>query len=106
MLRSRSLKTLHVWQMSNVLTFGSLSKDKKAVHRLEEQLFILWGNLLELKTELRDRGSDLPLPPGDNRLQNKPFDCLFEEYGHQVPLTDANPFGWQRMHRIVQTHIT
>jgi protection of telomeres protein 1 len=60
---------------------------------------------MELKTELRDRGADLPLPPGDNRLQNKPFDCCIEEYGHEVPITAENPLGYQRMHRLVQTHI-
>jgi len=56
--------------------------------------------------ELRDRGSDLPLPPGDNRLQNKPFDCCIEEYGHPVAVTEANPLGYQRMHRLTQTFIT
>jgi protection-of-telomeres protein 1 len=61
---------------------------------------------MELKTELRDRGSDLPLPPGDNRLQNKPFDACIEEYGAEVPLTkDQHPFGYQRMYRLTQTKI-
>jgi len=73
--------------------------------KLEEKLFILWGNLLELKTELRDRGGDLPLPPGDNRLQNKPFDCLIEEYGHEVRMSDKHPEGYQRMHKLAQTRI-
>ena len=73
--------------------------------QVEEKLFILWGNLLELKTEMRDRGSDLPLPPGDNRLQNKPFECCIEEYGHEVPIIASNPEGYQRMHRLAQTFI-
>jgi protection-of-telomeres protein 1 len=73
--------------------------------KLEEKLFILWGNLLELKTELRDRGSDMPLPPGDNRLQNKPFDACIEEYGYEVRVTEKNPAGYQRMHRLSQTRI-
>ncbi|KAF1832650.1 hypothetical protein BDW02DRAFT_502533 [Decorospora gaudefroyi] len=72
---------------------------------LEQKLFILWGNLMELKTELTDRGSDLPLPPGDNRLQNKPFDACIEEYGCEVPITDQHPFGYQRMHLLAQTTI-
>ncbi|CAO2655333.1 Nn.00g103970.m01.CDS01 [Neocucurbitaria sp. VM-36] len=83
-----------------------LKNNSRVLKELEERLFILWGNLLELKTELRDQGSDLPLPPGDNRLQNKPFDCCIEEYGHEVPITDANPDGYQRMHRLAQTFIT
>ena len=60
---------------------------------------------MELKIELRGRGSDLPLPPGDNRLQNMPFDCCIEEYGYDVPMTKENPLGYQRMHRLVQTFI-
>lgn len=83
----------------------SLTKNPRIVKQLEERLFILWGNMLELKTELRDRDSDLPLPPGDNRLQNKPFDCCIEEYGHEVPITKENPAGYQRMHRLAQTFI-
>jgi len=73
--------------------------------QLEEKLFILWGNLMELKTEMMLKGSDLPLPPGDNRLQNKPFDCCLEEYGYEVPITAQNPLGYQRMFRLVQTFI-
>ena len=88
------------------LTSTSLETNTVTLKRLEERLFILWGNLMELKTELRDRGSDLPLPPGDNRLQNKPFDCCIEEYGHEVPVTEDNPLGYQRMHRLTQTFIT
>jgi protection-of-telomeres protein 1 len=72
---------------------------------MEEKLFILWGNLLELKNELRDRGSDMPLPPGDNRLQNKPFDACIEEFGHEVHVSEKHPTGYQRMHRIAQTRI-
>jgi protection-of-telomeres protein 1 len=60
---------------------------------------------MELKTELRDKGLDLPLPAGDNRLQNKPFDACIEEYGCQVPITEQNPFGYQRMHKLAQTKI-
>jgi len=61
---------------------------------------------MELKTELRDRGNDLPLPPGDNRLQNKPFDACIEEYGCEVPPTkDQHQFGYQRMYRLTHTAI-
>lgn len=84
---------------------SSLKGNHRVLKKLEEKLFILWGNLMELKTELRDRGSDLPLPPGDNRLQNKPFDACIEEYGADVPVTKDTPFGYQRMHRLAQTTI-
>jgi hypothetical protein len=73
--------------------------------KLEEKLFILWGNLLELKTELRMIGSDMPLPPGDNRLINKPFDACIEEYGHEVHVTDQSPSGYLRLHRLAETCI-
>lgn len=68
-------------------------------------LFILWGNLAELKEELRARSLDLPLPPGDNRLLNRPFDCIIEEYGHEVPLNEENPTGYQRLHKLALTKI-
>ncbi|KAJ4362473.1 hypothetical protein N0V83_010566 [Neocucurbitaria cava] len=83
-----------------------LKNNPEIFKKLTERLFILWGNLYELKTELRDRGSDLPLPPGDNRLQNKAFDCCIEEYGHEVPVSETHPEGYQRMHRLAQTFIT
>jgi|TARA_R110002003_G_scaffold135_2_gene12498 hypothetical protein len=83
----------------------SLKSDTKTLKRLEEKLFILWGNLLELKTELRLRGSDMPLPPGDNRLQNKPFHCCVEEYGHEVDMSEKNRTGYQRIHRLAGTRI-
>lgn len=60
---------------------------------------------MELKTELRAQGSDLPLPRGDNRLQNKPFEACIEEYGCQIPETVEHPFGYQRMHRLTHTTI-
>lgn len=65
----------------------------------------MWGNLEELKGELRARGTDLPLPPGDNRLDNKPFDCCIEEYGHEVPVTEEHPTGYQRLHGLCFTKI-
>lgn len=87
------------------LIFSSLKSDIKTLKLLEEKMFILWGNLLELKTELRLRGTDMPLPPGDNRLQNKAFDCCIEEYGHQVDISEKSPAGYQRMHRLAATRI-
>lgn len=84
----------------------SLKHDPKTLDQLKEKLFILWGNLHELKQELRDRGSDLPLSPGDNRLQNRPFDCSIEEYGHEVRMSEKYPLGYQRLHKIAYTKIS
>lgn len=65
----------------------------------------MWGNLEELKSALRARGQDLPLPPGDNRLDNKPFDCVIEEYGIECSVTEDHPFGYQRLHKLAFTTI-
>ncbi|USP81978.1 uncharacterized protein yc1106_09252 [Curvularia clavata] len=82
-----------------------LNMHPNALKQLENKLFILWGNLMELKTELRAQGKDLPLPRGDNRLQNKPFDTCIEEYGCEVPISEEHPFGYQRMHQLALTTI-
>ncbi|KAJ4984372.1 telomere-binding alpha subunit central domain-containing protein [Stagonosporopsis vannaccii] len=82
-----------------------LKAEPRILAQLKELLFILWGNLAELKDELRARSLDLPLPPGDNRLDNRPFDCIIEEYGHEVPVTEENPTGYQRLHKLALTTI-
>ncbi|KAJ4372817.1 hypothetical protein N0V86_008183 [Didymella sp. IMI 355093] len=82
-----------------------LKAEPRTLNELREMLFIMWGNLEELKSDLRARGQDLPLPPGDNRLDNKPFDCVIEEYGLECPVTDDNPFGYQRLHKLALTKI-
>ncbi|KAF3042905.1 hypothetical protein E8E12_005547 [Didymella heteroderae] len=82
-----------------------LKAEPRVLNELREMLFIMWGNLEELKSDLRARGQDLPLPPGDNRLDNKPFDCVIEEYGLECPVTDDDPFGYQRLHKLALTKI-
>jgi len=47
----------------------------------------------------------MPLAPGDNRLQNKVFDCGVEEYGVEVPVSERWPEGFGRVFRLVQTRI-
>ena len=91
-----------------MLTLSSLKRPqpgRRAIKQLEEKLFILWGNLFELKQELTVKGIKLPLPSGDSRLQNKPFDCCIEEYGSKVPPSVQWPQGWQRMHQPYNTLI-
>ncbi|KAJ4405759.1 hypothetical protein N0V91_005066 [Didymella pomorum] len=82
-----------------------LKAEPRVLDELRETLFLLWGNLEELKSELRAVGKDLPLPAGNNRLRNKPFDCVIEEYGLECPVTDDNPFGYQRLHKLALTKI-
>ncbi|KAF2678500.1 hypothetical protein K458DRAFT_316677 [Lentithecium fluviatile CBS 122367] len=75
--------------------------------RLEEKLFILWGNLRERKIALLKEGIHLPLPTGDSRLQlqNKPFDCCIEEFGEPVGKNLGNPKSWVRRHTLFNTTI-
>ncbi|KAF2011373.1 hypothetical protein BU24DRAFT_426448 [Aaosphaeria arxii CBS 175.79] len=75
------------------------------VEKLREKLFILWGNLLELKKDHQSQGIQFPLPHGDNRLQNMPFEACIEEYGVKVLKSSQWPLGWQRTHRLLQTVI-
>ncbi|KAF2273150.1 uncharacterized protein EI97DRAFT_190930 [Westerdykella ornata] len=72
---------------------------------LEEKLFILWGNLLELKRDLAPSGVKFPLPTRDQRLSNKPFECCIEEYGVQVEPSPQWPTGWQRIYKLASTLI-
>jgi hypothetical protein len=73
--------------------------------KLEEKLFILWGNLLELKKELVPKGISFPLDPGNKLLQNKAFECCIDEYGAKVPPSPRWPTGWQRMYKLTSTVI-
>ncbi|ORY03214.1 hypothetical protein BCR34DRAFT_591641 [Clohesyomyces aquaticus] len=83
-----------------------LGANTETVVKLEERLFILWGNLLELKESFRGSSKTLPLPSGDQMLQNTPFECCIEEYGKKLPSPNsAHPQGWQRTHRIFGTQI-
>jgi hypothetical protein len=77
----------------------------QTLNKLEEKLFILWGNLLEAKKELEPKGNKFPLSSGDERLQNTPFECCIEEYGAQVPKSPRWPYGFQRMHKMCHTTI-
>ncbi|KAF2466077.1 uncharacterized protein BDR25DRAFT_238065 [Lindgomyces ingoldianus] len=84
----------------------SLKEYPEAVDKLEEKLFIIWGNLFELKGAFRGTNNTLPLPCGDERLQNTPFECCVEEYGKRLAHpTPIHPQGWQRTHRLFKTQI-
>ena len=68
-------------------------------------MFIVWGNLLEIKKKLTPRGVSFPLPSGDKRLQNRPFEVCIEEFGAKVPQSEKWPEGWQRMFKMTKTVI-
>jgi protection-of-telomeres protein 1 len=60
------------------------------IDELREKLFILWGNVKELKDEGK-------LGPAD--VTNRPFECCIMEYGVEQ---DDN---WIRMHRMFGTTV-
>ena len=87
---------------SNKLTNCSLRNDKRALNELRERLFILWGNLEELKSV----GRILPLPVDNSKiLHNKPFDCCIEEYGYFDPKVHGVESNSQRLYRMAGTTI-
>ncbi|KAF2742033.1 hypothetical protein M011DRAFT_472527 [Sporormia fimetaria CBS 119925] len=95
----------HLLKMNAV----DLNQDKLAggteILRLREKLFHLWGNLLEAKQEYKPQGVEFPLPSGDPRLRNRPFDCIIEEYGSRVDPSPQHPLGWMRMYKLASTVI-
>ncbi|KAF2260150.1 hypothetical protein CC78DRAFT_620447 [Lojkania enalia] len=88
------------------MTAVDLREDLVRRENLEEKLFVLWGNLLELKMELRASKITFPLPSRDERLKNMPFECCIEEYGVRIPTSPRWPNGWQRTHAMWGTTIT
>jgi len=73
------------------LTARSLRRDPTALNNLRERLFILWGNLEELKSA----GKLTPETPPSSI----PFECCIKEYG--VQQNDK----WLRLHRMFMTVI-
>ncbi|RMZ88471.1 hypothetical protein DV736_g4308, partial [Chaetothyriales sp. CBS 134916] len=60
----------------------NLREDKKALAKLKEILFHLWGDLQEQKEEMKSRGKEgVELVP-----KGRPFECFIKEYG--VPAKD------------------
>ncbi|KAF2190160.1 hypothetical protein K469DRAFT_699768 [Zopfia rhizophila CBS 207.26] len=75
---------------------------RQAVKELEEKLFILWGNLQELKAV----GVRFPLQGDDKKkLKNKPFECIIEEYGYFDKEQHGEWKNAQRLHRMNSTTI-
>lgn len=85
---------------------SSLRKDKAALAQLREKLFIMWGDLEELKSS----GASLPLAVGAKSgvASNNPFECCIHEYGvpaHPEAEPEDSSESWERMHRMFGTTI-
>ena len=85
----------------------SLREDSRSLAELKERLFILWGDLEELKSAgtMLSTASDT-----EKRASSNPFECCIQEYG--VPILAADRSGsdgtntkWQRMHRMFGTTV-
>ena len=85
----------------------SLREDSRSLAELKEKLFILWGDLEELKS------AGTVLPAGSNaekRASSNPFECCIQEYGVPIPAIDRSDSDrtdtkWQRMHRMFGTTV-
>ncbi|KAF2762844.1 hypothetical protein EJ05DRAFT_17047 [Pseudovirgaria hyperparasitica] len=79
------------------VTACDLRADKRALAELREKLFILWGDLEEIKREDGMEGA-----PTDYRPKNQPFEACVVEYA----TPDAYPeSGWARQWALVETTI-
>jgi protection of telomeres protein 1 len=94
---------MYMNSMFEITTNGhSLRKDKRALEELREKLFLLWGNLEELKLVQ----VPLPLGPADSKkLSNRPFECCIQEYGYFNPHVHEEESNCQRLYRMCGTTI-
>ena len=85
----------------------SLREDSRSLAELKEKLFILWGDLEELKFA----STVLPTAnDAEKRASSNPFECCIQEYGVPIPITDRSDSDgtdtkWQRMHRMFGTTV-
>jgi protection-of-telomeres protein 1 len=70
-----------------------LRQNPNELKQLRERLFILWGDLEEVKKKTNKEG-EVPVP------KNRPFECVIQEYGVQ-----DDDKEWIRMHRMTGTTI-
>ena len=54
----------------------NLRKNPQALTQLKEKLFVLWGDLQELKEE-----ASMSQKVPERKLHSRPFECLISEYG-------------------------
>ncbi|KAL9623363.1 MAG: hypothetical protein Q9160_002256 [Pyrenula sp. 1 TL-2023] len=80
-----------------------LSKNSRALAKVREKLFVIWGDLEERKLEGRFSEPN----SRDNQPSAKPFECLIKEYGAKRPgVQNGSPLEqWERCFRIYGTTI-
>lgn len=83
-----------------------LRKDRVALHKLKEKLFVLWGDLEEKKTEYIMTGEELQKERV--AVSSTPFECMIKEFG--VSARDADDVKvtgeWERMFALFKTNIS
>ncbi|EKG15636.1 Telomere end binding protein [Macrophomina phaseolina MS6] len=83
------------------LDAGDLRKDNKRLAELREKLFILWGNLEELKANGHN-----PLDEDVAKTRSsKAFECCIKETGAKLDIEKAPEEGYQRIFHLYGTTI-
>ncbi|KAK7530946.1 uncharacterized protein J3D65DRAFT_640076 [Phyllosticta citribraziliensis] len=80
------------------LSASNLKEDPLALNQLREKLFVLWGNLEELKANGRDPWDDATR----EEHTSKSFGCFVKQYGVE---DSSEPLGYRRMFRMFGTNI-
>ncbi len=78
----------------------SLRRDKDTLGKLKELLWILWGDVGELKDKHKDNFN-----PVITRPSNLPFYCCIQEYGVKDLQSTLETKPYARLHRIAYTTI-
>ncbi|KAL3495762.1 hypothetical protein BJX62DRAFT_222402 [Aspergillus germanicus] len=80
------------------LSADDLRSKPTILDNLREKLFILWGNLHELKTKALEDGAK---SPGLSSLKSVPFNCCIKEYGvacsHRCDSEKVSDYGDSRV---------
>jgi hypothetical protein len=131
-LHRKSFWTLVDNQAAQYLTnmdATDLKEDATTRERLRETMFLLWGNLEELKRSILEKRDAAAARARDGQppdssydalantvirpesISNLPFGCCISEYGVKVPESDGSKadaglgFRWKRIHRLERTRI-
>ncbi|RMZ76830.1 hypothetical protein DV738_g4754, partial [Chaetothyriales sp. CBS 135597] len=83
----------------------NLRENRKALVKLKEKLFHLWGDLQEQKEEMKSSGNQGPeLAP-----KGRPFECFIKEYAvpaeDEMRKEDKEVERWERLWRLCMTTI-
>lgn len=81
----------------------SLRKNPQNLNMLKEKLFILWGNLEELKSaSAAAPGNEVSKTP---KTSSNSFECCIQEYGVLDGPDPGNIQNWKRVHRMFGTTV-